>query len=227
MWLTWDRCKLFCCQHAKLEKPSASCLSSAALAIEFTQVSTMQEYRINYTLLIGLIIGTFVCSGAIFGVHMFQNSRQSGWLISEAEKASAEKNYRDAAQYYQQYIAIHTDDRNQDETRQHVPRSPRARRRRPRRFSGGDPDARNHAPQPGLGCAAGNQKRPPSARSTSMAKTISATSAAHSTISSCCSKATPTMPICRFSVRLSREVRQYRRCHQVLVQADRLRSQKR
>ena len=70
----------------------------------------MQEYRINYTLLIGLIIGTFVCSGAIFGVHMFQTSRQSGWLISEAEKASADKNYRLAAQYYQQYGAIHNDD---------------------------------------------------------------------------------------------------------------------
>src|SRR5947208_2404410 len=70
----------------------------------------MQEYRINYTLLIGLIIGTFVCSGAIYGLHRFQNSRQSGWLIEEAEKAIAEKNYHDAVQYYQQYLSIHTED---------------------------------------------------------------------------------------------------------------------
>jgi tetratricopeptide (TPR) repeat protein len=74
------------------------------------QVSIMQEYRINYTLLIGLIVGTLVCSGAIYGLHKFQNSRQSGWLIAEAEKSIAEKNYRDAVQYYQQYITIHPDD---------------------------------------------------------------------------------------------------------------------
>ena len=70
----------------------------------------MQEYRINYTLLIGLIVGTFIGSGAIYGIHRFQNSRQSGWLISRAEKASAEKKYRDAVQYYQQYLSIRNDD---------------------------------------------------------------------------------------------------------------------
>jgi tetratricopeptide (TPR) repeat protein len=81
------------------------------LAIEFTQELVMQEYRINYSLLIGLIIGTLVCAGAIYGLHRFQNSRQSVWLISEAEKASADKNYRDAVQYYQQYLTIHGDDK--------------------------------------------------------------------------------------------------------------------
>jgi len=80
------------------------------LAIEFTQVSIMQEYRINYTILIGLIVGLFVCSGAIYGIHRFQNSRQSGWLISEADRAIAEKNYHDAVQFYQQYITIHPED---------------------------------------------------------------------------------------------------------------------
>src|SRR6476620_9841689 len=84
--------------------------TQAVLAIEFTQVSIMQEYRINYTLLIGLIVGTFICSGAIFGLHRFQNARQSGWLTSEAEKAIANKNYRDAVQFYQQYMSIHNDD---------------------------------------------------------------------------------------------------------------------
>ncbi len=70
----------------------------------------MQQYRINYPLLIGLIVGTFVCSGAIYAIHHFQNSRQSGWLLSEAEKAHDEKNYRAAAQYYQQYLSIHPGD---------------------------------------------------------------------------------------------------------------------
>jgi tetratricopeptide (TPR) repeat protein len=71
----------------------------------------MQEYRINYTLLIGLLVGTLICSGAIYGIHKYQTSRQSGWLLSEAEKADGEKDYRDAIRNYQQYIAIHTDDK--------------------------------------------------------------------------------------------------------------------
>src|SRR5262245_13804056 len=70
----------------------------------------MQEYRINWTLLIGLIVGTVVCSGAIYGIHKFQNARQSGWLINEAEESAAEKNYVQAAQYYIQYNSIHPDE---------------------------------------------------------------------------------------------------------------------
>ena len=82
----------------------------ADLAIEFTQVSIMQEYRINYTLLIGLIVGTLICSGAIYGIHKFQNARQSGWLVTEAEKAASEKEYGQAAQYYLQFTQIHPKD---------------------------------------------------------------------------------------------------------------------
>jgi tetratricopeptide (TPR) repeat protein len=71
----------------------------------------MQEYRINYTLLIGLLVGTLVCSGAIYGIHKLQTARQSGWLLSEAEKANSEKDFRDAVLNYQQYVTIHTDDK--------------------------------------------------------------------------------------------------------------------
>lgn len=71
----------------------------------------MQEYRVNYPLLIGLIIGTFVCSGAIYALHHFQNSRQADWLSRAAEKAVADKNYHEAVQYYQQYIAIMPEDK--------------------------------------------------------------------------------------------------------------------
>ena len=70
----------------------------------------MQQYRVNYTLLIGLIIGTFVCSGAVYGLWRFQIERKSGWLISEAEKARAEGNLRDATQFYGQYLSIHSED---------------------------------------------------------------------------------------------------------------------
>ena len=47
----------------------------------------MQQYRVNYSLLIGLIVGTLVCSGAVYGIWRFQVERKSGWLLSEAEKA--------------------------------------------------------------------------------------------------------------------------------------------
>src|SRR6185295_5435679 len=90
----------------------AICLAGTVLCrFNSAQVSIMQQYRINYTLLIGLIVGTFVCSGAIYAIHKFQTSRQSGWLLQEAEKAQAEKKYRDAAQYYGQYISIHPRDK--------------------------------------------------------------------------------------------------------------------
>src|SRR3954447_26196251 len=70
----------------------------------------MQQYRVNYPLLIGLIVGAFVCSGAIFALHHMQNKWQSGWLLEQAEKASADKNNRDAVQYYGQYLAYHPKD---------------------------------------------------------------------------------------------------------------------
>src|SRR4051794_1148174 len=70
----------------------------------------MQQYRVNYSLLIGLVVGTFVCSGGAYGLWRFQIERKSGWLISEADKAAAEKNYKDAVQFYGQYLSIHPDD---------------------------------------------------------------------------------------------------------------------
>ena len=70
----------------------------------------MQQYRVNYSLLIGLIVGTLVCSGAVYGIWRFQVERKSGWLLSEAEKAREAGEYRDAAQFYGQYLSIHSDD---------------------------------------------------------------------------------------------------------------------
>ncbi len=74
----------------------------------------MQQYRVNYSLLIGLIVGTFICSGAVYGLWRFQIERKSGWLISEAEKSAGDGDLRDATQYYAQYMSIHPED---DETR--------------------------------------------------------------------------------------------------------------
>lgn len=74
----------------------------------------MQQYRVNFPLLIGLAVGTVVCSGVVYGVWKFQIERKSGWLISEAENAAKEGNPRDASQYFSQYLTIHTED---EETR--------------------------------------------------------------------------------------------------------------
>ncbi|MEX0612829.1 MAG: tetratricopeptide repeat protein, partial [Pirellulales bacterium] len=67
----------------------------------------MQQYRVNYSLLIGLVIGTLVCSGAVFGLWRFQIGRKSGWLVSEAERAVKAGDYREATKYYWQYLTIH------------------------------------------------------------------------------------------------------------------------
>lgn len=70
----------------------------------------MQQYRVNFPLLIGLIVGTLVTSGAVFGLWKFQMERKSGWLIGEAKKAREAGKVRDAARFYRQYLSIHRDD---------------------------------------------------------------------------------------------------------------------
>ena len=70
----------------------------------------MQQYRVNYSMLIGLLIGTVVCSGAVYGLWRFQINRKSGWLISEADKALKAGEIRDAKDYYEQYLSIRPKD---------------------------------------------------------------------------------------------------------------------
>lgn len=70
----------------------------------------MQHYRVNYPLLIGLVVGTLVCSGVVFGIWKFQIERKSGWLLGVAEDSLKKGDVRDAAQYYGQYLTIHSED---------------------------------------------------------------------------------------------------------------------
>jgi tetratricopeptide (TPR) repeat protein len=70
----------------------------------------MQQYRVNYSLLIGLLVGTLVCSGAVYGLWKFQIERKSGWLITEAEKAREAGDERRAVEYYGQYLSIQNDE---------------------------------------------------------------------------------------------------------------------
>ncbi len=70
----------------------------------------MQQYRVNYTLLIGLLVGSVITSGAVYGLWKFQIGRKSGALLAEAEKALESGDNRTAAQYFGQYLAIHSSD---------------------------------------------------------------------------------------------------------------------
>ena len=70
----------------------------------------MQQYRVNFSLLIGLIVGTLVFSGAVYGLWKFQIERKSGWLISEARRSKESGDIRDATQFYDKYLTIHEGD---------------------------------------------------------------------------------------------------------------------
>ncbi|HJQ80823.1 MAG TPA: tetratricopeptide repeat protein [Lacipirellulaceae bacterium] len=70
----------------------------------------MQQYRVNFSLLIGLVIGTLVCSGAVYGIWRFQIERKSGALLVEAEKARKAGDYREEVKYYWQYLTLNRGD---------------------------------------------------------------------------------------------------------------------
>ena len=74
----------------------------------------MQQYRLNYRLLIGLCVGAVIASAAIYGLWKFQIGRKSDVLLAEAEKAREAGDSRTAAQYYSHYLSIHGSD---DDTR--------------------------------------------------------------------------------------------------------------
>jgi tetratricopeptide (TPR) repeat protein len=70
----------------------------------------MQQYRVNYPLLIGLAVGTFVSSGAVYALWRFQIERRSDTLIAEAEKAREEGNPKGIVNWYAQYVQINPED---------------------------------------------------------------------------------------------------------------------
>lgn len=70
----------------------------------------MQQYRVNYGLLIGLIIATLVLIGGAFGVHHFQLDRNADILIETAQAAQKEGDLSKAADEYANYLSIRPDD---------------------------------------------------------------------------------------------------------------------
>src|SRR3972149_4135982 len=70
----------------------------------------MQQYRVNYVLLIGLFVGGLLCSGAVYGLWLYQMKRHSGLLLDAALTAGKEGNYREAAQYFSTYVSFQPQD---------------------------------------------------------------------------------------------------------------------
>jgi tetratricopeptide (TPR) repeat protein len=66
----------------------------------------MQQYRVNFPLLIGLAVGTLISSGAVYGLWKFQTERRSGYLITEAQQSFDKGDLKGAQEYYAQYIRI-------------------------------------------------------------------------------------------------------------------------
>ena len=69
-----------------------------------------KQYRVNFTLLIGLVVGTLVASGAAFGLWKFQIERNAGSLITSAKEAEEKGEIREAASDYANYLSIRPDD---------------------------------------------------------------------------------------------------------------------
>ncbi len=70
----------------------------------------MQQYRVNYGLLIGLIVGTSVACAATFGLWTYQINRNAGALISTGEKAQQDGDLRTAVRDFGNYLSIRPDD---------------------------------------------------------------------------------------------------------------------
>ncbi|MEX2092398.1 MAG: hypothetical protein WD971_06955, partial [Pirellulales bacterium] len=70
----------------------------------------MQQYRVNYGLLIGLIVGTLVVSVVTYGLWLFQINRNAGALIAAGEKAQQAGDLRAAVREYGNYLSIRPKD---------------------------------------------------------------------------------------------------------------------
>ncbi|MHB1423267.1 MAG: tetratricopeptide repeat protein [Gemmataceae bacterium] len=66
--------------------------------------------KLNTTLLLGLFLGTVVCTGAVFGVHQFQYGRIADSLLWQARRAEEQGQVRRQARYLQRYLEFNRKD---------------------------------------------------------------------------------------------------------------------
>ena len=70
----------------------------------------MQQYRLNYPLLIGMIVGFVFVSAAVFFIHKYQIDRNANALITEATDFETQGKHHDAADAYGNYLSIRPED---------------------------------------------------------------------------------------------------------------------
>ena len=71
----------------------------------------MQQYRLNYPLLIGLIVGSVFATGAVYLIHKYQVNRNADVLMTSAAEAESQGKHQEAAEAYGNYLSIRPDDR--------------------------------------------------------------------------------------------------------------------
>lgn len=66
----------------------------------------MQRYRVNYTLLIGLVVGSLVASGGGYFLWRYQINRSANWYQERAEKQLADGDPREALRYQSMFVQL-------------------------------------------------------------------------------------------------------------------------
>src|SRR5258707_1121632 len=70
----------------------------------------MQQYRLNYPLLIGLIVGLVFTTGAVYLIHKYQINRNANVLMTSAAEYESQGKHQDAAEAYGNYLSVRPDD---------------------------------------------------------------------------------------------------------------------
>jgi tetratricopeptide (TPR) repeat protein len=70
----------------------------------------MHRYRVNYRLLIGLLIGSFVAAGASYGMWRFQIDRNATRLLAKADEAEKEKDVEETYKNLAQFLKLRPSD---------------------------------------------------------------------------------------------------------------------
>jgi tetratricopeptide (TPR) repeat protein len=70
----------------------------------------MQQYRLNYRLLISLGVGFVVASAAVYVLHKYQLNRNAKALLDQAVTAEEAGKHQDAADAYSNYLSIRPED---------------------------------------------------------------------------------------------------------------------
>ena len=155
------------------------------------QRTEMQQYRVNFGLLIGLIVGTLVVSAATYGLWLFQIDRNADTLIAAGEEAQKAGDFRTAVARIQQLSLDSTRRRcGSHQAGESVGRRDRATRRPTRGLGPIDRYSGRHR-----ACAC-RRKRPCSIGS-SICTAGSIRCSNRSTTSAACWKSIRTTPNCR------------------------------